>query len=87
MLLGHRHTSCGPAGSAFSLGCLPSKGLGAPAAVGKPWRGAGRLDTIPTSTFVVAGDPLHVGGKSDLPSNEVREHPDLGAHKGRRMRL
>lgn len=48
VFVGHRHTSRGPAGSAFSLGCLPSRGLWAPAVVGEPWRGAGRLGTIPT---------------------------------------
>lgn len=36
VLVGHRHTSCGLAGSAFSLGCLPTKGLGVPAVEGKP---------------------------------------------------
>lgn len=39
------------------------------------------------STFVVAGDPFHVRGKSDLPSDEVREHPHLEGCKDRRIRL
>ena len=91
VLVGRRHTSCGLAGSAFSLGCLPTKGSWAPAVVGKPQRGSGPRgcsprvtcvmgvgETFPHNTFVVAGDPFHVGGKSDLSSNEVSENPDLG---------
>jgi len=35
------------------------------------------------STFVVAGYPFHTGGKSDLPSNEVSENPDLGTRTQR----
>lgn len=84
MLAGHRHTSCVPAGSAFPLGCLPSKGLWAPAVVGSP---GGSWAPLLHSTFVVAGDPFHVRGKSDLPSNEIREHPHLEGCKDRRIRL
>lgn len=42
-------------------------------------------EPLPHSTFVVAGDPFHVGGKSDLPSNEVSENPDLGTGKQKQM--
>lgn len=38
----------------------------------------GVVELFPYSTFVVAGDPFHIGGKSDLSSNEVSENPDLG---------
>lgn len=40
-------------------------------------------EPFPYGTFVVAGGPFHIGGKSDLPSNEVSENPDLGSRMQR----
>lgn len=97
VLVGHRHTSRGLAGPAFSFGCLPTKGPQGPGCSGEALEGSrnwwlqptcgvcvmGVGEPFPHSTFIVAGDPFHVGGKSDFPSDEVSENPDLGTRTQR----